>query len=171
MRSTNLFCRSFSTSQIVALTIERILLRLGRYAATSGARQTGKKRAVGTLLISLGPAQVANSLCRWQEKHMMCKPDVQIGNSGSMTQGDMIYLSFPRPDDRFEIWRCACIDNSRSFRLEVAPPSIGAADPILRALAPPLNGIGVCTSNLRWRTSRWDAQCCSPGCSNGNLGK
>jgi hypothetical protein len=30
----------------------------------------------------LGPALVANSLCRGQEKHTMHKPEVQIGNSG-----------------------------------------------------------------------------------------
>jgi hypothetical protein len=31
---------------------------------------------------SLGVVLVANSLCRWQEKHTMCEPKVQIGNSG-----------------------------------------------------------------------------------------
>ncbi len=39
-------------------------------------------RAVGTPLISLGPALTANSLCRGQEKRRMHRPDVQIGNSG-----------------------------------------------------------------------------------------
>jgi hypothetical protein len=45
----------------------------------------GQKRAVGTPLISLGPALVANSLCPGQEKHTMCELEVQIANSGSVT--------------------------------------------------------------------------------------
>ena len=40
------------------------------------------KRAVGTALISLGPALVANSLCQEQGKRTLHKPEVQIGNSG-----------------------------------------------------------------------------------------
>ena len=42
----------------------------------------GGKRAVGTPLISLGPALVSNSLCSGQEKNTMCGLEVQIGNSG-----------------------------------------------------------------------------------------
>ena len=41
-----------------------------------------QKRAVGTPLISLGSALVANSLCRGQERRMMREREVQIGNSG-----------------------------------------------------------------------------------------
>jgi hypothetical protein len=41
-----------------------------------------QKRAVGTPLSSLGPALVANSLCRWQEKRTMRESEVQIGNPG-----------------------------------------------------------------------------------------
>jgi len=40
------------------------------------------KRVVGTALISLGPALVANSLCREQGKHTLHKLEAQIGNSG-----------------------------------------------------------------------------------------
>ena len=42
----------------------------------------GQKRAVGTPLISLGPALVANSLCPGQAKRTMRETEVQIGNSG-----------------------------------------------------------------------------------------
>jgi hypothetical protein len=38
--------------------------------------------AFGITLIALGPALVANSLCRNQEQRTMHKPGVQIGNSG-----------------------------------------------------------------------------------------
>ena len=41
-----------------------------------------QERAVGTPLIALGPALVANSLCRGQEKRTMRESEVQIGNSG-----------------------------------------------------------------------------------------
>ena len=37
--------------------------------------------AAGTPLISLGPAQVVNSLCPEQEKRTMREPEVQIVNS------------------------------------------------------------------------------------------
>ncbi|MGO9166780.1 MAG: hypothetical protein ACLP56_07890 [Candidatus Sulfotelmatobacter sp.] len=40
------------------------------------------KRAVGTALISPGPALVANSLCRGQGKRTLRKPEVKIGNRG-----------------------------------------------------------------------------------------
>ena len=41
-----------------------------------------RKPADETPLISLGPALVANSLCRGQEKRMMREREVQIGNPG-----------------------------------------------------------------------------------------
>jgi hypothetical protein len=40
-----------------------------------------QERAVETPLISLGPALVTNSLCRWQKKHTMREREAQIGNS------------------------------------------------------------------------------------------
>jgi hypothetical protein len=46
------------------------------------ALSDGQKRAIGTPLISLGPALVANSLCREQEKCTMREPEFQTGNSG-----------------------------------------------------------------------------------------
>jgi hypothetical protein len=41
-----------------------------------------RQRGVGPPLISLGPALVANSLCRGQEKRRMRESKVQIGNFG-----------------------------------------------------------------------------------------
>jgi hypothetical protein len=46
-----------------------------------------QKRAVGTPLNSLGPALVANSLCRELGKPMMRDLEIQIGNSGWNDQG------------------------------------------------------------------------------------
>ena len=51
------------------------LLRLNRWISR---RKCPQERP----LISLVPALVANSLSRGQEKRTMCKPGVQIGNSG-----------------------------------------------------------------------------------------
>src|SRR6266404_1549374 len=41
-----------------------------------------RKLAVKTALTSFGRALAANSLCQAQEKHTMCKLEVQIANSG-----------------------------------------------------------------------------------------
>ncbi len=47
-----------------------------------GCLSDGQKRAFGTLLISLGCALVANSLCQGQEKHIMRElEEVQVENS------------------------------------------------------------------------------------------
>jgi hypothetical protein len=46
-------------------------------------RQT---RAVGTPLISQGPALVENSLCPGQQEHTMRETEVQIGNSGLLEE-------------------------------------------------------------------------------------
>src|ERR1035438_10198 len=74
-------CRAGSTATAIA-----------KYGAEGGGPKQGLRnhlrggkqgssdrqiRAVGTPLRSLGPARVANSLCRWQEKRRMRASEVQ----------------------------------------------------------------------------------------------
>ena len=51
-------------------------------AAASGARQTVKTSRRTPTISFGGPALVANSLCRGQEKRTICQPEVQIRYSG-----------------------------------------------------------------------------------------
>ncbi len=57
--------------------------------STGGSKRDsseGQKRGVGTPMISLGSVLVENSLCPGQEKRMIHKPEIQIGNSGWSTK-------------------------------------------------------------------------------------
>jgi hypothetical protein len=53
-----------------------------RLRGSKGGSSDVQERAVGTPLIALGPAVVANSLFRGQESYRMREKVSQIGNSG-----------------------------------------------------------------------------------------